>query len=62
MKAAIINSSNIVINIIVTDEPYNPGGGETAILIADDVFVSIGWIYDWNTKTFIDPNPLPPRT
>ena len=59
MKAAIISSSNIVLNIIVTDEPYNPGDGEIAVLLADDVFVSIGWIYDPATGTFIDPNPPP---
>jgi len=61
MKYAVINSSNIVENIIVWDgsAPYNPGAGMTLVEIQNNVFCAIGWIYDPSTQTFTNPNPEP---
>lgn len=61
MKYAVINSSNIVENIIVWDgsAPYNSGEGMTLVEIQDGVFCSVGWLYDPATQTFTDPNPQP---
>lgn len=59
MKWAIINTENIVMNIIVWDgvTPYNPGDGLTLVPINDGVPYGGGWIYDPVTQKFTDPNP-----
>lgn len=57
MKWAIIDTQNIVTNIIVWDgmSPYDPGEGNTLIKINDGVYCAIGWIYDPATQTFSPP-------
>lgn len=59
MKAALINSSNVVVNIIVWDDTCVAPPGTTAIVLPNDYYVSIGFIYDPDTQTFTDPNPAP---
>jgi hypothetical protein len=46
---AIVNSSNVVVNIILWDgntETWSPSTGETAIDIGDDTRVNIGMTYN----------------
>jgi hypothetical protein len=59
MKAALINSTNVVVNIIVWDSTCVAPTGTTAIVLPDDYYVSIGFVYDPVTQTFTDPNPPP---
>jgi hypothetical protein len=56
MKAILINSENIVENIIVWDESCTAPEGLTSIIVEDDFLISTGWIYNGN-NTFTDPNP-----
>jgi len=59
MKAALINSANVVVNLIVWDNTCTAPVGTTAIVLPNDYYVSTGFIYDPATQTFTDPN-LPP--
>jgi hypothetical protein len=61
-KYAIVDSNNIVVNVIVWDgvTPYNPGPNMTLINIPEGVDCAGGWIYDPVTQTFTDPNPPAP--
>lgn len=58
MKAALINSSNIVQNVIVWENTYVCPEGLTAIVVNDDVSVASNFIYNQD-GTFTDPNPPP---
>lgn len=58
MKAALINSDNIVENVIVWDETCTAPEKTTPIILTDDIIVSPNW--KWvSEKTFINPNPSP---
>jgi hypothetical protein len=59
MRIALIdNQTNMVENIIIADPSVDPTPeGYTMIIIPEDIPVSAGWIYDFQTNTFIDPNP-----
>lgn len=61
MRCAVVDSSNIVVNLIMADPTVDPAP-EGCILVglADDDSVSIGWIYDPATGQFTDPNPPAP--
>jgi hypothetical protein len=64
MKAALVDSNNIVMNIIVWDESCVAPEGVTAVILPDNFLISTGWIYN-NEQSFTDPNPpvaieLPP--
>jgi hypothetical protein len=59
MKAALIDSTNVVVNIIVWDSTCVAPTGTTPIVLPDDYYVSIGFVYDSATQTFTDPNVLP---
>lgn len=55
-KAALINSENIVVNLIVWDDTCAAPEGTTAIVLDTEVpKLSAGWT--WDGKNFIDPNP-----
>lgn len=45
MKAALINSNNYVVNVIVWDDTCTAPAGTTAIVVENDVLVSPGWSY-----------------
>ena len=60
MKAALVNSENIVENIIMWDDQSEAPDGFQAILLDDDAHVSIGFIFN-DKKEFIDPIPIPVR-
>lgn len=56
MKAAIINADSVVINLIVWDASCVAPVNTTAVVLPDDYYVSIGFVYDPATSTFTDPN------
>lgn len=56
MKAAILNDVLVVINLIVWDESCAAPVGTTAIVLPNDYYVSVGFVYDPATNTFTDPN------
>jgi len=58
MKAAFINSSRTVENIVVWDDTCVAPENYSVIVLDDDVIVSIGWLHTGD-NTFIDPIPLP---
>lgn len=58
MKAALVNSENIVKNTIVWDETCTAPEGLTPIILEDDGYVSRDWVWKGGT-TFEDPNPAP---
>ena len=57
MRCAVVNSSNIVVNVIMADPSVDPAP-EGCILIGlpDDSPVSFGWLYDPATGQFTDQN------
>jgi hypothetical protein len=59
MRSALIdNQTNIVDNIIIADPSVDPTPeGYIMIVIPDGMPVVAGWMYDFQTNTFIDPNP-----
>ena len=59
MKAAILDSKNIVQNIIMWDDTCSAPEGYRAVPLDDAVYVSIGFEYV-NGEAFIDPTPAPP--
>lgn len=61
MRCAVVNSSDIVTNIIVADPATDPAP-ENCILVSlpDDSPVSSGWVYTPATGQFTDPNPPAP--
>jgi len=56
MKAAILNDALVVINLIVWDETCVAPVGTTAVMLPNDYYVSIGFVYNPVTNTFTDPN------
>lgn len=58
MKAALVNSQNIVDNIIVWQNGDTWAGPETVVEIADDVVVSVGYSY-LNGQFIAPPTPAP---
>jgi hypothetical protein len=56
MKAAIVDSNNTVVNIIVWDETCVAPDGAACVVLPDDFHVSIGWVYN-GEQSFTDPNP-----
>lgn len=63
-KAALIDSNNIVQNIVQwTEDSHVPSDFNlTAIVLDNSSPVNLGWKYDNKTKTFSDPNPFVPET
>ena len=66
MKAALVDSNNIVVNIIVWDETCVSPEGVTVVVLPDDFLISTGWIYnggqsftDLNPPAAIEPPPAP---
>ena len=59
MKAALIDATNTVQNIIVWDSSCVSPEGLTAIVLDDAAHVSIGFIHNAD-GTFTDPNPPAP--
>jgi hypothetical protein len=59
MNYAIINNGT-VINIVLWDgvSPYNPGSGNTLVLIPADTFVNIGYTYNGSTFSGTTSAPL----
>jgi len=56
MRYAVIDSSGIVSNIILMDDPAQWAGAEIVVLIAEDEWVDTGCSYDENaTPRFIPP-------
>ena len=62
MKAAVISSDNIVVNIIVWSEDSIWNGEGQAIPFADDAFVDIGCRWDGNAFIPKPQVPLPELT
>lgn len=65
MTYAVVNSSNLVINIILWDgqSPWFPPDGCVAIKIPENVPVTIGWSYiDGQFVPPPEPEPVPPST
>jgi hypothetical protein len=58
-KAALVDSSNVVVNVIVwaDDENHAAPIGLTPIMLDASHNVSIGWVYNAETKEFTDPTP-----
>ena len=61
IKAALIDSSNIVRNIIVWDDSCECPEGYTAIVLDANEQVATGWIYsnENSNHVFTNPNPSP---
>jgi len=59
MKAALINATNVVVNVIVWDSSCTAPAGTAAIVLPDDYYVSIGFVYNPVTQTFTDPTAAP---
>lgn len=59
MRSALVdNQTNIVYNVIIADPSVDlTPEGYTMIIIPDGIQVCAGWIYDFQTNIFIDPNP-----
>jgi hypothetical protein len=57
MKAALINSSKIVLNIVVWDDQSIAPQGLTAIVLDNDFYVDIGSVYN-NDGSWTHPVPL----
>lgn len=55
-KHAVVNSDNVVENIIVWDESsdWRPPEGRFLVNV-DEIFCDIGWVH--NNGTFANPNP-----
>jgi hypothetical protein len=60
MKAALIDATNVVVNVIVWDSSCVAPAGTTPIVLPDDYYVSIGFVYDPTTQTFTDPTAVIP--
>lgn len=58
MKAALINSQNVVDNVIVWQEGDVWNGNETIVVVEDDFVVSPNFIYNGGTS-FTAPEPTP---
>jgi len=56
MKAALVDDNGIVVNVIVWDDACVAPNGITAVVVNDDLRVSVGWIYNGG-QDFADPNP-----
>ena len=56
MKAALIDGTNVVINIIVWDETCIAPEDVTCVVLPNDAYVSIGWSFNGG-ESFTDPNP-----
>lgn len=56
MRCAVVNSSNIVVNVIMADPSVDPAP-EGCILIGlpEGSPVSFGWLYDHSTGQFTSP-------
>lgn len=59
MKAALINSNGLVENIVMWDDQSIAPQGLDAIVLDDDVSVSIGFVHE-GAEIFRDPVPMPP--
>jgi hypothetical protein len=61
MRCAVVDFSNIVVNLIMADPAVDPAP-EGCILVGlpDDSPVSFGWIYNPADGSFTDPNPPAP--
>jgi len=58
MRCALVDSSNMVVNIIMADPVIDPAPeGCSLVGLPDNSLVSFGWIYDPTTGQFTDPNP-----
>ena len=59
MKAALVNSQNIVDNVIVWVDGDTWSGDKKVVVVDDSVVVAIGFIYNGGTS-FAEPQPTPP--
>lgn len=59
MRAAVV-SDGVVTNIIVANAAVDPAPPGCILVDVTDRDCDIGWLYDYATDTFTDPNPLPP--
>lgn len=58
MRCAVVDSSNIVVNLIMADPAVDPApAGCTLVSLPDDSPVSFGWIYNPADGSVTDPNP-----
>ena len=62
-KAALLDSTNTVINVLVWDDSCTAPDGLSVVVLSPDIVVSPGWI-SGQDGTFYDPNPpaAPPMT
>ena len=58
MKAALVNSQNIVDNVIVWNEGDTWSGNEQVVVVDDSVVVGTGYTYNGGTS-FTAPSPAP---
>lgn len=49
---AVLDSNNVVVNLIVADPADSPPSGFTLVFKPDNVFVDLG--YTWNGVNFLD--------
>jgi len=59
VRAAVV-LGGVVTNIIVADAAVDPAPEGCILVDVTDRECDIGWLYDYATDTFTDPNPLPP--
>lgn len=58
-RAAVVYEG-VVINIIMANADVDPAPPDCILVDVTDRECDIGWLYDYNTDTFTDPNPPPP--
>lgn len=58
MKAALVDNTNTVVNVVVWADGDTAPAGLTAITVAPGVRVAPGWT--WDGTDFVDPTPPPP--
>lgn len=59
LRAAVI-CEGLVENIIVADAARDPAPPGCVLVDVTDRECDIGWLYNYDTDTFTDPNPPPP--
>jgi hypothetical protein len=55
MKCAVINTENLIVNIIMAEPIDLAPQGCFLVGVEEDVFCDIGW--SWDGTSFVDPNP-----
>lgn len=68
MRAAVTDSNNLVVNVVIidADSDYDPGEGLTIVVIDDDAPCGLGWTHNgdgtWTEPTPAAPAAPPPST